>query len=170
VSAALADRLPAIRLSASASYGADDLDLLFDNWMARLAGSITGPIFDAGSRKAEVERTRAVVDERLAAYKLTVATAVQEVEDALVLEAKQGEYIEALKTQLEAARSAYDESLARYRKGLNDYLPVLSALTSVQLLERGLVQAEHDLLVYRVQLHLALGGTWMREELEDPKA
>jgi outer membrane protein, multidrug efflux system len=170
VSAARADRLPSIRLSASASYGANELDLLFDNWMARLAGSITGPIFDAGSRKAEVERTRAVVDERLAAYKQTVATAVQEVEDALVLEAKQGEYIDALKRQLEAAQSTYDVSLARYLKGLNDYLPVLSALTSVQTLERALVQAEHDLLVYRVQIHLALGGAWMRQELGDPEA
>ena len=170
VSAARADRLPAIRLSASASYGADEFDLLFDNWMARLAGSVTGPIFDAGSRKAEVARTRAVVDERLAAYQQTVAIAVQEVEDALVLEAKQGEYIDALKRQLDAAESAYGESLARYRKGLNDYLPVLSALTAVQTLERTLVQAEHDLLVYRVQLHLALGGAWMRDKLEVPEA
>ncbi len=170
VSAARADRLPAVRLSGSASYGANEWELLFDNWMATLAGSLTGPIFDAGRRKAEVERTRAVVDERLAAYRQTVLTAVAEVENALVLEAKQGAYIAALRTQFETAQSTHREALARYRKGLNDYLPVLSALTNAQALERSLVQAEHDLLVYRVQLHLALGGTWMRDAATDNDA
>ena len=165
VSAARADRLPAIRLTASASYNAAEWDLLFDNWMAKLAASITGPIFDAGRRKAEVERTRAVVDERLAAYKQAVVTAVQEVEDALVREAKQREYVDALKFQLETAQASHREALGRYQKGLSDYLPVLSALTYAQSLERSLVQADHDLLVYRTQLHLALGGSWMEREL-----
>lgn len=163
VSAARADRLPTIRLTASASYGSEEWDLVFDNWMATLAGSLTGPIFDAGRRRAEVDRTRAVADERLAAYRQVVITAVQEVEDALVNEIKQEEFIEALTMQLEAARASYREALARYRKGLNDYLPVLSALINAQSLERSLVQARHDQLIFRVQLHRALGGTWMRE-------
>lgn len=162
VSAARADRLPGLRLSASASYGAEEWDLLLDNWMAKLAGSVTGPVFDAGRRKAEVARTRAVVEERLAAYKERVLVAVREVEDALMREARQREYIQALKKQYEAAQATHREALARFRKGLNDYLPVLSALTTAQSLERAVVRAEHDLRVYRVQLHLALGGTWMR--------
>jgi len=165
VSAARADRLPAIRLTASAAYNAGEWDLLFDNWMAKLASSITGPIFDAGRREAEVDRTRAVVDERLAAYRYAVVSAVREVEDALVLEAKQQEYIDALEEQLAAARATHTEALGRYRKGLNDFLPVLSALTNAQALERALVQAEHDLLAFRTQLHLALGGSWMQQEL-----
>ncbi|MBN2310003.1 MAG: efflux transporter outer membrane subunit [Candidatus Hydrogenedentes bacterium] len=163
VGAARADRLPTIRLSASASYGADDWNLVFDNWMATLAASLTGPVFDAGRRKAEVERVRAVVDERLAAYRESVIGAVQEVEDALVLEARQADYIDALTKQLEIAQATHREALARYRKGMNDYLPVLSALVDTQSLERSLVAAHHDRLVYRVQLHRALGGTWMRE-------
>ncbi len=164
VAAARADRLPALQLTGTASYGAGDLDLIFDNWMAKLASSVTGPVFDAGRRKAEVERTRAVVDERLSAYKETVLSAVREVEDALVLETKQREYIEALNAQFEAARATHREALTHYQKGLNDYLPVLNALTAMQALERGLVQARHNLLVYRVQLLLALGGTWMQQE------
>ncbi|HIJ74413.1 MAG TPA: TolC family protein, partial [Candidatus Hydrogenedentes bacterium] len=146
-------------------YGAEEWDLVFDNWMANLAGSLTGPIFDAGRRKAEIERTRAMAAERLAAYKETVAVAVREVEDALVRETKQRGYLDALRAQLAAAQASYNEALDRYRKGLNDYLPVLSALTAVQILERTLVQAEHDLLVYRVQLHLALGGAWMQQKV-----
>lgn len=167
VSAARAERLPTIRLTGSASYGADQWHLIFDNWVASLAASVTGPVFDAGERKAEVERTRAVVDERVAVYKETVIWAVQEVEDALVRESKQREYIQALEKQLEYARATHREALSRYRKRLNDYLAVLSALTSVQALERILLQAQHDLIVHRVQLHLALGGSWMPEAAED---
>ncbi len=169
VCAARSDRLPSLTLSASAALNADDIDLLFDNWMARLAASVTGPIFDAGRRKAEVERTQAVVEERLAGYKNTVLTAVREVEDALVLEARQKEYIDSLETQYETARKTHREALRRYQKGLTDYLPVLSALTSQQTLERSLVTARHDLLAYRVQLYLALGGSWMEAKLEEVK-
>ncbi|HQH67056.1 MAG TPA: TolC family protein, partial [Candidatus Hydrogenedentes bacterium] len=128
VSVARADRLPALRLTGSASYGADDWDLVFDNWAATLAAGVTGPIFDAGQRKAEVERARAVVDERLAAYRESVLIAAKEVETALFEEVKQVEYIEALNRELDAVRNAHEQALLRYRKGSNDYLPVVSAL------------------------------------------
>jgi len=164
VSAARADRLPALSLTGTTNFNGASVSTLFDNWLARLAGSVTGPIFDAGRRKAEVERTRAVVDEYLAAYRGTVITAMLEVEDALVHEARQRDYIEALTAQYEAAKASLEEARVRYRKGLNDYLPVLSALTNQQSLEQSLVAARHDLLYYRVQLHLALGGDWTAEE------
>ncbi len=169
VSAARADRLPSVTLTASASYESGEWELLFDNWMATLAGSLTGPIFDAGKRKAEVARTRAVVDEYLAAYRESVLGAVQEVEDAMFQEVKQGEYIAALKRQLEAVRKTHEQALQRYQKGMDDYLPVLQALSDLQVLERTLVQAQLDHLIYRVQLCLALGGTWMKEELLAPE-
>ena len=165
VTAARADRLPALRLTASASYGAEEWDLVFDNWMATLAGSLTGPVFDAGRRKAEVRRARAVVDERLAAYQESVLQAVNEVESALFRETKQAEYINALQRELDAARASHEQALGRYRKGLNDYLPVLSALSELQVLERKVLQAKLDHLFLRVELCIALGGTWMAEDL-----
>ena len=166
VAVARADRLPRLQLSATLSTDAESLGMLLDNWFAQLAAGVTGPIFDGGRRKAEVERTRAVVDERLASYRLTVLESIAEVEDALVLIDRQQVFIRALDVQLEAARNAHREALGRYRKGLTDYLPVLTALRNLQGLERDVVEAAHDLLVYRVQLHLALGGGWMAGQLE----
>jgi len=170
VGAAQADRLPALRLSGSASYGAAEWDLIFDNWMATLAGSLTGPIFDAGRRKAETIKTRAVVDERLAAYRERVLQAIKEVENAMLYETKYVDYIDALERELEAARVSHEQALVRYRKGLNDYLPVLSALSSLQVLERQLVQAQLARLNYRVQLCIALGGGWMSENVIAPES
>lgn len=165
--AARADRLPSLRLTASATYGADEWALVFDNWVAALAGSLTGPVFDAGRRKAEVERTRAVAGERLAQYQQRVLESVKEVENALVQETKQAEYIAALQREIEAVRATYEQAQQRYRKGLNDYLPVLSALTQLQVLERRLVVARFERLGLRVQLCMALGGAWMNDTLGD---
>lgn len=163
VSAARADRLPTIRLSASAEYANSHLSSLFDDWFANLAASVTGPIFEGGRRKAEVERTRALVDERLAAYRETVINAIKEVEDALVSEQKQHNYIAALDRNLELSRSSYTEAVNRYRNGLIEYLPVLVELVSLQNLERDRVEAQYALLQYRINLYRALGGSWPQE-------
>jgi len=163
VSAARADRLPAIRLSASAAYSSGDASNLFDDWIANLAGSLTGPIFEGGRRQAEVERTRAVVDERLAAYRAVVINAIKEVEDALVSEQKQRDYLGALDQRLEAARRSYEESINRYRNGLIEYTTVLIQLNTLQALERERVGAQYDLLQYRINLYRALGGNWPGE-------
>ncbi|MBL7016824.1 MAG: efflux transporter outer membrane subunit [Kiritimatiellales bacterium] len=160
VSAARADRLPSIRLTASGEYSNARFSDLFDSWYANLIGSVTGPLFEGGRRKAEVERTRAVVTERLAAYRETVLNAMKEVEDALVSEQKQRDYIEALDRNLELSRSSYDEALNRYRNGLSEYLPVLVELVSLQAVERDRIAAQYDLLQYRINLYRALGGSW----------
>jgi outer membrane protein, multidrug efflux system len=165
VSAAKADRLPALRLTAGASYGGNDIDVseLFDSWAANLAASLTGPVFDGGRRRAEVERTEAVAAERLAVYKQTVLNAIREVEDALISEQKQRDYITALEGRLEAARQSHEESINRYRNGMIEYTTVLIQLNTLQNLERERVVAQFDLLQYRIGLYRALGGTWPHE-------
>ncbi|QTA80911.1 putative RND efflux system, outer membrane lipoprotein, NodT family [Desulfonema limicola] len=160
VSAAKAARLPAVKLTGNASMGANDLDLIFDNWILSLAGNLTAPIFDANRRKAEVERTLAKSDESLWAYRRTVYTAVKEVEDALISEKKQREHINALEKEKKAAALALDEAIAHYRKGVSDYLPVLTHNLSVQGLERDLITQENILINRRISLYRALGGAW----------
>jgi multidrug efflux system outer membrane protein len=165
VSAAKAGRLPAIRLTASASYGGSNIDAseIFDNWLANLAASVTGPIFEGGRRKAEVERAQAVVEERLAAYRETVINAVKDVEDALISEQRQHEFIAALDRNLELSRNSYNEAVNRYRNGLIEYLTVLIELLNLQTLERDRIEAQFTLLQYRIDLYRALGGTWTDE-------
>ena len=160
VAAARADRLPAISLTAQARYGEGDMDVLFDNWLLSLTGNLTAPIFDGKRRAAEVDRSLAVVDEKVSAYRRTVLTAIKEVEDALVTESKQREHIKGLEKVTATARKALKEAGNRYRKGLTDYLPVLTQLLKVQGLERNLIQQQANLLSARISLYRALGGTW----------
>ncbi|HKL22998.1 MAG TPA: TolC family protein, partial [Tichowtungia sp.] len=116
-----------------------------------------------GRRKAEVDRARAVAQERVAAYRETVLNAIKEVENALVSETRQREYIDRLDDQLAAARQSYEESINRYRNGLIEYTTVLVQLNSLQRLERERVAAQQDLLRYRIELYAALGGSWPEE-------
>ncbi|NNK85910.1 MAG: TolC family protein, partial [Desulfobacterales bacterium] len=163
VAAARADRLPSLDLTASLQYNSPSLDLLMDNWIIGLAGNLTAPIWDGKRRKAEVNRQIALADENLASYRSTVLTAIKEVEDALISEAKQKEHIQALNNELEAAQSALNEARERYRNGLNEYLPVLTQLLLVQNLEIDFIQKKTQLLLFRISLHRALGGTWMND-------
>ncbi len=141
-------------------YGPADIDLMLDNWIMSLASSLTAPLLDGGRRAAEVDRTRAVIDENLAAYRETVLTAIREVEDALVSEHYQRRYLAALDRQLQAARYALVEAREQYRKGVEDYLPVLTQLLAVQNLERDLITQKTQLLIDRIDLYKALGGNW----------
>ncbi|PID40689.1 MAG: RND transporter [Proteobacteria bacterium] len=163
VAAARANRLPAIRLTAGAQYGAADMNALFDTWLLSLAANLAAPLFDAGRRAAEVDRQQALADENLWAYRQTVLTAVKEVSDALSGEALQREHIHALEAAFAAARKGLDEAMARYRAGLSDYLPVLTQLLSVQELEYNLIGRRAQLILYRIGLYRALGGQWPTE-------
>jgi NodT family efflux transporter outer membrane factor (OMF) lipoprotein len=168
VSAARADRLPAITLSADTAFSSDALDLLFNNWVSTLAASITGPLFDGGYRSAEVDRARNVVEEYLTDYSRTVAKAIQEVEDSLATEKRQSEYIALLEDRLKASRLTLKAARIQYINGQNNYLDFLTAWTSVQDLERQLVEEQATLIRNRVDLHRTIGGDWPRELLSGP--
>jgi len=167
VAAARADRLPAIRLTGQAGFDSAELEDLFDNWAATLAAGLVAPILDGGRRTAEVERTLGVVQERLAAYQRTVLTAFKEVEDALVRERQQRKHLTALDRRIDVASNTLREARKRYGQGLSDYLPVLTALGTVQQLELDRLAARRDLVLFRISLYRALGGTWTNE-LEPP--
>jgi outer membrane protein TolC len=167
LAAARADRLPSLRLTGGAAYDSDELEELFDNWIVSLAASLTAPILDGSRRRAEVEINRAAVQQQLAEYRQVVLTAVREVEDALISETKIREHIAALESQLQAAQNALTEAGTRYVNGLNDYLPVLTQLLSVQNLEIDLIRRHEDLLVARIDLYRAIGGSWV-DDLTPP--
>ncbi len=162
VSAARANRLPSMTLSADAVFSSSSMELLFSNWVSTLAASITGPLFDAGYRSAEVELARAQADQYLTTYAQTVAEAIQEVEDSLVTEKRQTEYISRLNEQLQATRVTVKDANLQYMNGQDNYLSYMSAWTSVQALERQLVTEQATLIKNRVTLYRTLGGDWTR--------
>lgn len=164
--AAVADRYPRLSLTAGFSTSSEDWRALFDNWLATVAANIAAPIIDGGARRAEVRRNRAVAAEQFHNYGQALLDALGEVEEALAQESRQREVVQSVELQLELARKVLGRIRAQYLGGRENFLRVLDAQQSVQDLERELLTARRELIVFRVDLYRALAGGW---ELEPPE-
>lgn len=163
---ARAQRLPTLSLTGTSSLHSAKVEELFDSWLSSLAASLAGPILDGGRRTAEVQRRRALADERFLSYRDTVLTALGEVVEALARERWRKEHLVRLQQEADYAARTLEEAQRRYRGGIGDYLPVLTALSSLQRADRALVAARSALLTNRVSLCQALGGTWTSDLTE----
>ena len=76
---------PTISLTGSGGFTSSDLDDLFDSdsltWS--FGPSVSLPIFDAGARKADLALARAVEEEAVANYDLTIQNAFRDVSNSL---------------------------------------------------------------------------------------
>lgn len=158
VAAAIAERFPRIDLTGSLTTAAAAPADLFTSWTSNLAAQLSVPLIDAGQRRAEVNRTEAVVAERLAQFEDTTLTALQEVEDALTRIEQQAKRVDRLSRQVQLARQAVQRLRSRYVNANVDFLDVLDALTRVQNLERQLIDSRRQRLAARVGLARALAG------------
>jgi len=124
-------------------------------WSATATLSV--PLSTGGGTYAKMRQAKA--QQRTASRDLSQSTllAVQEVEDALLREAQQADVLDLYKEQYEAANAAFEESRKRYAEGVAEYLPVLTALASVQRAELDIVTAQRDLIAARIDLYTALG-------------
>jgi NodT family efflux transporter outer membrane factor (OMF) lipoprotein len=159
VAEAVADRFPQLALSGRVSGSAEVTETVL-TWLANLAANLTAPLLDGGRRKAEVERTRAVVSERLHQYGSALLDAVEEVENGLAREASQEAYIRSLEKQLALSSAAVEQAESGYRGGTVEFLRFLTATLTHQRLERTLHQAQRDRVLYRVALYRSLAGSW----------
>jgi outer membrane protein TolC len=125
-----------------------------------MAANLVAPLFDGGQRKAEVRRTEAVVSQRLNEYGQVVLVALREVEDAIDLESREQELLVSLSKQLTLSRQAKQQTLQNYAKGNADFTRYLTAILSYQKLQRQQLQAQRDVVLYRIELYRALAGGW----------
>lgn len=163
VASAIAELLPALRLSAGAGFQASDIADTFSTFVYQLAAGVLAPMYDGGRRNAEVRRRKEILEEQLHRYRETVVEALREVEDAMAGERRQEEYLASLREQMQIGRSTLEQARLRYGSGLSDYLPVLTALQALQVLERSYLTSLRTQYSYRIQLYRALGGSWAGE-------
>lgn len=157
LAAAMAARYPSLSLSFDLTTSGS-ASQLFQNWFSSVAASLVAPVFDGGNRKMEVERNRAVVQERLHQYGEAIVTAIGEVENAINQETQQQLLIDSLQLQLDLATRTVENVRNRYKLGAQNYQRVLSALLSQQTLQRELLRARQQQIGFRIALHRALGG------------
>lgn len=160
VAVAVADRYPSVTIGATASTSAEQIADLFDDWASTLSVDVLGPIFDAGRREAEVDRTLAIKAERINRYAQTVLQAFRQVVDALSRESARDRQITLLEKQLVLARRTSERLNREYLNGDISYIDVLDALTLEQRLQRDLLSARFQRINDRISLYQALAGGW----------
>jgi NodT family efflux transporter outer membrane factor (OMF) lipoprotein len=160
VGVATAQLYPALSIGGSIDTGAGAIDALFDTITGRLFANIAQTIFDGGRTRSQVRSAEAAADGAFLAYKQTVLTSLEEIENAIVA-------LDAAKRREAEFRVAFDAAnnqaiLARmqYRTGLTDFLTLIQSESSLLSARNGIVQAQSDQSTALIQLYLALGGGW----------
>ena len=164
---AIANRLPRLSLTVSGSTDAASLSDLFSNWLGTMAANLASPVFDAGNKAAEVDRQRAMYKQNYAAWGQSILDALKEIEDALVQEHGQSEYLKSIEKQIKTAKLVEGEVKNNYKNGNGDFLRVLTAEQSLQNLQRQQYTANQQLVDYRIALCRALAGGWDMQPFAD---
>ena len=162
VEEAKAARLPRISLTAAVSSISSELFVLKDRdnpvWSA--GASITAPLFTGGALQGQVEVRTAEQKQALAEYGRVGARAFGEVENALS-SAFTLDDREAILTESVSANSrALELANVRYRVGVGDLRAVQQQALALHAARTALLRVQAERLVQRVNLHLALGGSF----------
>ncbi|WP_415838130.1 efflux transporter outer membrane subunit [Polaromonas hydrogenivorans] len=123
------------------------------------------PIFEAGRLRANLRGKTADLDAAVESYNAAVIDAVRDVADQVASSQAIGRQQAEQREAQEAAESAYDIAVQRYKAGLGNYLNVLTAETSVLAQRRLAVDLAGRALETQVALIRALGGGYAPEQL-----
>ena len=162
---------PNLTLSAEGGFESSS----FHHWLTwpsrfwSVGASLPETIFDAGLRRAAVQQYVANYNSNLAAYRQTVLTAFQQVEDGLAEVRILSTEIQQEEQAVEAARTFLKLEQARYDTGVDPYLDVLVAQTTVLADQQTLNALQVQRMTYAVALVEALGGGWDRSQLPGPQ-
>lgn len=160
--AAEAARYPSLRLSGSIGLDALTIAALqgasAGAWS--LMATISAPIFHSGQLDANVEIADAQLEQARIAYRKSVLTALEDVENALVTLSNALERQDRLAEAAQSAREANDLAEQRYSGGLIDFLTVLDSQRTLRNLEDTLATNAGNVATAQAQLYKALGGGW----------
>ena len=160
IGAAKARMFPTISLTGNAGYASTDLSDLFKSgsFVWGLGPSIDIPIFDWGTRKANIKISETDQQIALSDYEKSIQSAFREVNDALAVRQNIGDRLAAQKRLVDATNTTYKLSNARFRAGIDSYLTVLDAQRTSYASEQGLLLLEQANLNNQVELYKSLGG------------
>ncbi len=160
---------PVISLTGAGGFESSSITTLLNgpSGLWSLGASALGTVFDVGRRHALTDQARAAYDFQVAAYRESVLTGFQQVEDNLaavrILENEAKVQDEAVV----AAQRSLDLSITRYTGGVTSYLEVTIAQSAALADEVTAVNLLGRRMANTVLLIQALGGGWDRSSLPD---
>jgi NodT family efflux transporter outer membrane factor (OMF) lipoprotein len=167
IGVAIAAFFPTLTLSATGGFEASTAAqwLVWPSRFWSLGAAAAETVFAGGLRRGQTEAARSAYDATVAAYRQTVLTGFQEVEDNLaalrILEQEWRVQDEAVK----ASQLSVQLSANQYRAGTISTLDLLTIMTVARNNDRTLVTIQGNRLNASVLLVKALGGGWQSSEL-----
>lgn len=161
---AKAAKLPTLSLTTNVGGASNSLTSVLDpqNVVWQLATNLLAPVLDGGQRQAQVEIATAEQEQALAQYAQVALEAFNQVESALDQGVVLEQRAEELGIAFQQANKAYRVANIRYREGEIPLLDLLALQQRVDRTSSSLLAVNRLLLEQRVNLHLALGGSWER--------
>jgi NodT family efflux transporter outer membrane factor (OMF) lipoprotein len=150
-----AAKLPSFAITAGVGASSGVSDMIFD-----LGAGMVAPLFRGGALEAQVDQADAQQKAAIAAYGQAVLKAFEEVEAGLTNGKLQSEREEFLQAVLAENTSAWELAKTQYEVGKVDLLSVLQMQARVVGSQIAMVNIRNDQLITRVNLHLALGGSF----------
>jgi outer membrane protein, multidrug efflux system len=127
-----------------------------------VGGSLLAPIFNAGALQAQVDIRTAEQKAALAEYARVGSRAFGEVESALSQSYNLDNRADILARAVRANESALGYTRVRYDVGSGDLRGVQQQLLALHAARTTLAHVQSERLIQRVNLHLALGGSFER--------
>ena len=162
VGEAKAARLPAIALTTGVSSISSDLFLLKerDNPLWSAGANLLMPIFRGGALKTQVEIRTAEQQQAVAAYAQVGLQAFSDVETALAAEFAAREREQILTGTLADSQRALEIVRTQFKVGSTDLRFVTQRQLALNATQSALVRVQAEQRIQRVNLHLALGGSF----------
>lgn len=168
----IADLYPDLTLSGRIGYEHTSLSDFFD--AAHLAGSlladVSARLFEGGRLRAGIALQEARSRELAAAYVRQVLRALEEVKTAFRHDRLWRKQMETIDQRLTHLRSAATEAEQNVERGLVDVTVLLDLRRRLIAAEQGRLQTAQAAWNNRINLYLALGGDWEKENAHDGTA
>jgi NodT family efflux transporter outer membrane factor (OMF) lipoprotein len=158
---------PSLTLSAAGGLESSVLKELLD-WPSRfwsVGATLSETVYDGGLRRAAVHQYIALYNANLAAYRQSVLVAFQQAEDYLAAVRLLSEQIIRQQEAVGSARTFLQLEQARYDTGIDPYIDVAIAQTTLLSTQVSLVNLQVQHMTASVELIQALGGGWDRSRL-----
>ena len=162
ISQVQAQRLP--RISLAGNIG----PARFESGVGTISGTVWSigplavslPLFDGGTRRANVDAAKARYDDALAGYQGRLRRAVREVEEALVNLQSTGDRGGDAQVASEGFEASYRATEARFKGGLASLFELEDARRSAVQAQSALIDLQRERVAAWISLYRALGGGW----------